>query len=105
MTLDNQQSYKEIDSKYTGQLILIKDPGMLLINEYNSGSNDQIFDRGENRIYLLVSVFEWVYTDDTYLKISLLYKSSVYTWRGFKSSDIATVDYLDSRFKLFRACN
>ena len=110
MPIDNEQldisfpgSYKEVDSKLTGQLIRVKSPGMLLISEF-SGS-DQIFDLGRKNTYLLVAVHMWCYAEESYLAVSLLYNSTIYSWRGVKLSKSNIEDFLDERFELVEACN
>lgn len=110
MPIDNEQldisfpgSYKEVDSKFTGQLIRVKSPGMLLISE--SFGEDQIFDLGKKNTYLLVAVHMWCYAEESYLAVSLLYNSTIYSWRGVKLSNSNIEDFLDERFELVEVCN
>ena len=108
--IDNEQleisfpgDYKLVDSKLTGQLVRVKSPGMLLISEF-SGSN-QIFDLGRKNTYLLIAVHMWCYAHESYLAVSLLYNSTIYSWRGVKLSKSNIEDFLDDRFELVKACN
>ena len=95
--------YEKVNSELIGKLVRIKSPGMLLISEF-SGSN-QIFDLGRKNTYLLVAVHIWRYAHESYLAVSLLFNSTVYSWRGVKLSASNIEDFLDERFELVEACN
>tara|TARA_B000000557_G_scaffold263119_1_gene265275 strand:+ start:505 stop:840 length:336 start_codon:yes stop_codon:yes gene_type:complete len=110
MPIDNEQldisfpgSYRVVNSKLTGQLVKVKSPGMLLISE--SSGEDQIFDLGKKNTYLLVTVQMWHYAEESYLAVSLLYNSTIYSWRGVKLSESSIEEFLDERFELVEACN
>ena len=95
--------YEKVNAELVGKLVKIKSPGMLLISEFSD--NNQIFDLGRKNTYLLVAVHMWCYAHESYLAVSLLYNSTIYSWRGVKLSDSDIEDFLDERFELVEACN
>lgn len=105
----NISCYKTVDYHLVGQLVKIKYPGMLIVNEqsfYNKNrcreDSSQIFDLGGKNIYLLVEINTWkpAHRDsDSFIMARFLLGSNIFVWRGIKVPSDSIKDALDSRIE------
>lgn len=106
---ENISLYKSVDYHLIGQLVKIKNPGMLIVNEhsfYNKNrcyeDSSQIFDLGGKNIYLLVEINTWkpAHRDsDSFIMARFLLGTNIYVWRGIKVPSDSIKDALDSRIE------
>ena len=106
---ENISLYKSVDYHLIGQLVKIKHPGMLIVNEqsfYNKNryheDSSQIFDLGGKNIYLLVEINTWKpghRKSDTFVMARFLLGTNIYVWRGIKVPGNSIEDSLNLRIE------
>jgi len=106
---ENISLYKPVDYHLVGQLVKIKSPGMLIINEqsyYNKNrcheDNSQIFDLGGKNIYLLIEIHTWKpahRNSESFVMARFLLGTNIYVWRGIKVASDSVKDALDARLE------